>query len=215
MIRNNLSILMSERNMKNSYLSAKTGISKNTISATSSNDGKMIQLETINKICQVLEVSPCEFFSYLPFDLEIKIYPEKLTITDEIVGKDEILMPVKQPVITELTFDIFMSKVSKNGTIDYLLTGSLTNSVNLFKNISPSFSIVFSSDNADEGWKFWESIPLPFQKDIEKDITLKVIDEVGNQLASYPESHDFDMSQTISYYLDSSFTDLTISMNPY
>ena len=61
MIRNNLSILMSERNMKNSYLSAKTGISKNTISATSSNDGKMIQLETINKICQVLEVSPCEF----------------------------------------------------------------------------------------------------------------------------------------------------------
>ena len=48
-----------------------------------------------------------------------------------------------------------------------------------------------------------------------KDITLKVIDEVGNQLASYPDSHDFDMSQTISYYLDSSFTDLTISMNPY
>lgn len=68
MIRNNLAVLMRERGIKNSILSLKTGISKNTISSTAQNDGKMIQLETINKICQVLDITPNEFFEYTPID---------------------------------------------------------------------------------------------------------------------------------------------------
>ncbi|MDR2277058.1 helix-turn-helix domain-containing protein [Vagococcus fluvialis] len=74
MIKNNLSILLSERSMSNTTLSERTGISKNTISSISQNDIKMIQLETINKICQALNVTPNEFFMYLPFDYRIETY---------------------------------------------------------------------------------------------------------------------------------------------
>lgn len=74
MLKNNLSILLSERSMSNTTLSEKTGISKNTISSISQNDIKMIQLETINKICQALNVTPNDFFMYLPFDYHFETY---------------------------------------------------------------------------------------------------------------------------------------------
>lgn len=68
MLINNLSILMKERNVKNAVLSLKTGISKNTISQLSNNNNSMIQMETINKICQILDVTPAEFFDYSPYE---------------------------------------------------------------------------------------------------------------------------------------------------
>lgn len=85
MIRNNLSVLLSERDISNTALSEKTGISKNTISSINQNDVKMIQLETINKICQALEVEPNDFFSYIPFDYSIE---ERFSLTDPEVGED-------------------------------------------------------------------------------------------------------------------------------
>lgn len=69
MLINNLSILMKERNVKNAVLSLKTGISKNTISQLSNNKNSMIQMETINKICQVLDILPNDFFEYSPYDV--------------------------------------------------------------------------------------------------------------------------------------------------
>lgn len=70
MIRNNLSVLMVEKRKKVVDLANDTGISKNTITSTAKNYGKMIQLETINKICQALNVSPTDFFEYVPFDFD-------------------------------------------------------------------------------------------------------------------------------------------------
>lgn len=215
MIRNNLAILMSERGIKNSFLSAKTGISKNTISATASNDGKMIQLETINKICHVLEVSPCEFFSYLPYDVEIKVFPDEMTVEDLKVGSDEIGMPILQPHITNLKFDVFMSKVAVHKTTDINMTGILQSKVNLFINHPPHFSITFDGKNNNQYIEFWEEIPTPFQKDIEKNLREKIFNELQTYIMDYPDSRDFDSLNNFQYYVDEVLPNMTISVDPY
>lgn len=68
MLRNNLAVLLSERQIRISKLSNDTGISRTTLTALSTNSSKMVQVETINKICQALNITPSSFFEYIPFD---------------------------------------------------------------------------------------------------------------------------------------------------
>lgn len=64
LIKNNLAVLMEQRQIRVSELSKETGISRTTITSAKFNRGKMIQLNTINKLCQALEVTPEDFFEY-------------------------------------------------------------------------------------------------------------------------------------------------------
>lgn len=70
MIRNNLALLMTQKRRRVNELANATGISRNTITSTAQNNGKMIQLSTINKLCQSLDVTPTDFFEYVPFDFD-------------------------------------------------------------------------------------------------------------------------------------------------
>lgn len=70
MIRNNLALIMATQQKRIGWLSNETKISRNTISATMQNEGKMIQLATINKICQALKITPDDLFDYVPFDFD-------------------------------------------------------------------------------------------------------------------------------------------------
>ena len=74
MIRNRLSELLAERGLKNARVARDIkSLSRNTINATTSNRGKMIQLETVNTLCRYLGIEPGEFFEYLPFDVKITV----------------------------------------------------------------------------------------------------------------------------------------------
>lgn len=70
MLRNNLSMLLTERQLRISKLANDTGISRTTLTSLSTNSSKMVQIETVNKLCQVLKISPADFFEYVPFDFE-------------------------------------------------------------------------------------------------------------------------------------------------
>ncbi|MHA3065767.1 helix-turn-helix domain-containing protein [Lacticaseibacillus saniviri] len=65
-IRNNLAVLLAVRGIKISQAAKDTGISRNTLFGIASNKNKMIQLETVNALCQYLEIAPGEFFIYTP-----------------------------------------------------------------------------------------------------------------------------------------------------
>lgn len=167
MIRNNLSILMSERGIKNSTLSLKTGISKNTISSTAQNDGKMIQLETINKICQVLKVEPGDFFSYLPYDVEIIFSLEEF---EPHILFDELGEWIKLS-FDNLTVDMFI-KVSNTtediALFEFTVTPDFGLKENLFRESNKLFLGISQTDNnISEFQRFWKNIPTAFQNDIE------------------------------------------------
>ena len=70
MIKSNLAVLMAERGLKIADVYNDTGISKTTLMALSENKGKGIQFETIDKLCNYLNISPQDFFVYSPFLVE-------------------------------------------------------------------------------------------------------------------------------------------------
>lgn len=74
MIRNRLAELLSERQLKISRVANEIpNLSRNTITSTAQNSGKMIQLETINSLCKYLGITPGEFFEYIPYDIEVAV----------------------------------------------------------------------------------------------------------------------------------------------
>lgn len=71
MIINNLAKIMRLKNIKASRMFVETKISRSTISGLSKNSTKMIQIETINTLCNYLGITPNEFFSYTPYNFEM------------------------------------------------------------------------------------------------------------------------------------------------
>ena len=65
-IRNNLAVLLAERNLKASDVSEATGIARSTLSSLVNQHSKMIQLTTLDKLCEYLQVTPAEFFLFDP-----------------------------------------------------------------------------------------------------------------------------------------------------
>lgn len=73
MIRNKLSDLLGQRQMKISKLSFLTGIARSTLTPIYSNHSEMIRIETINKICKALNINVIEFFESVNFDINFHI----------------------------------------------------------------------------------------------------------------------------------------------
>ena len=66
MITNDLRIILAERYITKTDFAKDTGISRKTITAICNNKITMIRLETINTICNKLDITPTEFFNYVP-----------------------------------------------------------------------------------------------------------------------------------------------------
>lgn len=64
MLENRLRIILAERYLRVDKVAKDTGISRNTLTSLKQNKTKMIQLKTVDKLCQYLNVTPAEFFDY-------------------------------------------------------------------------------------------------------------------------------------------------------
>lgn len=184
MIRNNLSILMSERGIKNSTLSMKTGISKNTISSTAQNDGKMIQLETVNKICQVLGTTPAEFFSYIPYDIDFQLSLNDIQI--EFFSND--VYEVDKLFVKSIDLDLlFTVERSKNRIHEFLFeTSDFSKNDILFNS---NFFIDLKSTD-DSFSSFWTDVPTTFKSDITTNVTREVVKEIRNGIITKIQEHE-------------------------
>ena len=80
MIRNRLAELLSERQLKITKVAKDTGISRNTITSTAQNDTKMIQYDTIDVLCQYLNITPNDFFDFIPVDYSLSFFTENVSI---------------------------------------------------------------------------------------------------------------------------------------
>lgn len=64
MIKVRLYQILHDKRMSQIQLSNKTGLSRNTISALSRGDTKMILLSTIDSLCNALDCKPCDLIEY-------------------------------------------------------------------------------------------------------------------------------------------------------
>lgn len=139
MIKTNLAVLMAERGLKISDLYEATGISKTTLMAISENTGKGIQYDTIDKLCNFLNISPTDFFVYSPYifkfhkDEKSGVYLPNIVITvkkaskmksysffADITTPQGMYYPVTQEdadlsLSYDLTFDTEKNTLANNG----------------------------------------------------------------------------------------------------
>lgn len=177
MIRNNFSILMAERNTKISQVSASTGISRSTLNQIARNESKMIQLETVNKICQILGTSPDEFFSYLPYDIDTKI--------------ESIDFEVDEKMISAFNVRVILSKNKAGRNSEYLLGWDLPIPYNDYEGgASIGFTSIDTRENTprnpvlsfedqkqqESAETLWDSLPISFQSDISNHIKNQMIE---------------------------------------
>ncbi|MCG3412717.1 helix-turn-helix transcriptional regulator [Staphylococcus massiliensis] len=97
MIRNKLSDLLGQRQIKISRLSALTGIARSTLTPIYFNHSEMIKIETINKICKALNINVSEFFESVNFDINFTIDEDStdniftfIETTPDYIGKFNI-----------------------------------------------------------------------------------------------------------------------------
>lgn len=103
-IRNRLAELLAERNLKISRVAAQLpNLSRNTITSTASNNGKMVQLETIDTLCQYLQIEPSDFFEYLPFNINFDI-----TITKNTAMFSDATRSVVYLKKRDIEFDLYI-----------------------------------------------------------------------------------------------------------
>lgn len=73
MIKSNLQMLLAQRRLKITQVAQDTGISRTTLTSLYYQHAQGLQLDTINKLCQYLNVTPGDLFIYAPFDYEINV----------------------------------------------------------------------------------------------------------------------------------------------
>ena len=79
MIRRNLAVLLAQRSLKITKVSKDTHISRTTLTAICQNECKGIQFDTLNLLCEYLNVSPSEILEFYPLDIsEINIQTNEI-----------------------------------------------------------------------------------------------------------------------------------------
>lgn len=204
MIRNRLKELMDERGLKASRIANDIdNLSRNTVNSTVSNKGKMIQLETVNSLCQYLGVTPNDFFEYLPFDVNVSVDADsepiiKLTDTSNNV-------PTPQEIyIKPFYLNLYLTKLNNNhlaGESKNTFELSIISSEQINFSASPDFgnnnfimqtpqlTVVLGNPPSKENIKsqkdkfsdFWNKELTPgFRKVIQEQITEAIIEYISS-----------------------------------
>lgn len=117
MIKNNFNELVAQRKLKITRISNDTGISRPTLNALTRDDGKGIQYDTLNTLCNYFSITPCEFFSYIPYDIQYNfdIIDEQGEVIDQ---RDELEYTMQKKAL--LFINVFDNKGLKKHTFEIL-----------------------------------------------------------------------------------------------
>jgi hypothetical protein len=186
MIKNNFNELVAQRKLKITRISNDTGISRPTLNSLTRDDGKGIQYDTLNKLCNYFNVTPSEFFSYIPYDISFNF-----EVMDE---KGEVINQVDKIEYTEkkrafLFINVFDNKGIKKHTFEllyYVLTTfNTTIDVNevggVFEEVKGNFSNVLLDR---EQFENVENEFIAFLKQLEVQWQTKIIEDITYYLSN-------------------------------
>lgn len=163
MIHCNLSVLLAERKLKITRVSAETGISRTTLTALANSNGQGVQFDTLNNICIYLGVTPNELLSFIPFDVGVS-EADFLHESEDGLGYLELYLTLNKRGIKE-SFQL-------NCCIEY---------VNQFSTYEDEYmEITVTKINKSFYFDILKKLPHPFLKDIED----KIFDSITATLKS-------------------------------
>lgn len=162
MIRNRLSVLLAERNLKITRVAKDTGIARSTITSISQNDVKMIQLETINTLCIYLGVTPCEFFEFSEYDVKFSVFGEKMKNFE--TNKNEL----------EVTAYMDFKKGHKQYSLEFIAIIQEADKDDPFQQV---FDVDFKLQDVGEYMKIKDDISVAFWTEITSNFVGYIIED--------------------------------------
>ncbi|MBC1286902.1 helix-turn-helix transcriptional regulator [Listeria booriae] len=209
MLINRLAVLIAERRLNISKLSEETGISRPTLTQISKNENKMIQLETINQLCMYLEISPDDFFSYLPYEFEFDFLSSDLVI--DFVGTKTYIDV--ESFNFDFTFELVIKVVYKDGYIPINVSGSLGISKHFEKRLVITLKV--ENENSDAWQKYISDLSVDFRHifddSVIKFLKLNLFDAIEDKLEHECNILTNDYTDSIFETIDSYDTDLKCS----
>lgn len=192
MIRYNLAKLMIDRNISATTMFNDIGIARSTISKISNNHTDKISIDTLSKICNYLNVTPNEFFDYIPIEYNFEVEFSNYSNFDDLI--EEFYINQSETKYDQILLNISFIKYG-NEKIMIGYTGSCSIHQEGFGEIIFS-DIEFSIEKEDiEKLTIFNEIPIQFQIEIVENITAALYNELSvlydfstKDLTTYDES---------------------------
>lgn len=215
MIINRLSILLAERNLRATRVSVETGIARSTLSSLVNNDSKMIQIETINTLCEFLKISPNDFFEYLPFDLIPKIL-----LSDFII--DGVKHSNDSETVTDIysfTAELFIQKIQNSRETDIVEMGTTfintpdENPLGSEYKYNINFS-TNSDDDLEKLKKLKKEIGPAFFTSLEKSVKVVLDEEIEKEIEKIgnDNNNNFNYLNELNHLQENFETNISLEM---
>lgn len=182
MIRNNLAKLMIDRDITATQIFNDTGIARSTISKIYNNNTDKISLETIDKLCNYLMVTPADFFDYVPYEVEVKLSIDKYDTLQEMVENNPFITLDVQKIEVILN----VTHMAKKQTIFFLGLLTFEHGGQGDAELS-DIELILSKDSAVD-IEVIKELPIQFQKEI-----IDKIKKEFNSINLFPFAIDFDV----------------------
>lgn len=199
MIRNRLSLLMTERGLSASRVGNDTGIAKSTLSKITNNNSSKIDYSTINTLCNYLKITPADFFEYSPLDASFYFELGNLTTTDEQRSHGEPLEFTTNGFINFTKYGDKFGSIEFNGSLmDYGIVEHANNNdiflLGIFLNPISDTSKYFD----DLSISLQAQIKSDFSKFIEKKLNKEWKQDSDNKIR-YEIAISFDADKPASF----------------
>lgn len=165
---------MVDRGIKTLHLSNETGIARSTITKIANNQSDKIGIDTINKLLSALDVTPADFFDYIPYDFDFTF---DVDFEDASQSQQIPEEGWQWGTYSAYAFLNIYRNGSKIKTIEY--SGSfdeepIHNGFDM--TLKPHIDLKLSKDskNYNDNLKFLAAIPVQFQTDIKAFLETKV-----------------------------------------
>lgn len=221
MIRCNLSVLLAERNLRITKVSKDTGISRTTLTSLSSNKAQGIQFDTINTLCNYLNVNPNQLITHSPIDIKLEelelkeikvnnrsasksIHPTSLDLTIKVTkkGKSFKCYPCGCIYIQAYEEEIYNEETNEN--ISVLSIEDLEISIELYREEDNLDNEDIAKENLILIDAF-STLPISFINDLKNEIIDKIMDEIMDEIKlnlNINFKEDFSIQYDVQFYWD-------------
>lgn len=217
MIRCNLAILLAERNLRITKVSKDTGISRTTLTSLSSNKAQGIQFDTINTLCNYLNVNPNKLITHSPIDIKLEkleireievnnrstgnsMHPTSLDLTIEVNKKGRSFKCDTCGCVYIDAYDEDIYNEETGGYDEILSIGHLEIFIDLYNEESNQDNEDIAEENLILIDAF-KGLPIPFINDLKNEVINKIIHELKLQLdINFRE--DFNIQYDVDFYWD-------------
>ncbi len=165
MLRNNLAKLMIDRGISATQLFNDTGIARSTISKISNNNTDKISLQTIDKICNYLEVTPEDFFDFWAYEVKIQCGFVNYDSLAEVREKWESISDFSEPAF--LLIEFTRGKNTKK-ILEYKFNYCEEYEPSLPFNNGYLDSIILESPKIETS--IFDNMPIQFQNELIEDV---------------------------------------------